>query len=80
LFEIVGYIAARSVKWLTHITVQSEPSNNYYQRRAYKLFPTDMTVENDKSQSFDWNRGFMLGKCAREKTLNTLIKRVVFFS
>ncbi|MEP7356116.1 MAG: molybdopterin-dependent oxidoreductase [Anaerolineales bacterium] len=36
---IPGVIGARSVKWLAEISVQAEPSRNYYQVHAYKLFP-----------------------------------------
>jgi sulfite oxidase len=32
---VPGYLGARSVKWLGAITVQAEPSTNYFQRRAY---------------------------------------------
>lgn len=38
---VPGYIGARSVKWLGQITVQDEPSDNYFQRVAYRLFPSD---------------------------------------
>lgn len=34
---VPGYIGARSVKWLSRITVLAEPSDNYFQRRAYRL-------------------------------------------
>lgn len=50
-----GYIGARSVKWLANVQVRAEPSDNYYQRQAYKLFPPDVTAE-----SADWSRGTML--------------------
>jgi sulfite oxidase len=53
---VPGYIGARSVKWLRRITVQGEPSGNYFQRRAYRLFPPDVTADN-----VDWNQGQMLG-------------------
>jgi sulfite oxidase len=36
---VPGYIGARSVKWLSTITVQTEPSSNYFQARGYRLFP-----------------------------------------
>eukprot|EP00761_Pharyngomonas_kirbyi_P012974 gb/GECH01013001.1/.p1 GENE.gb/GECH01013001.1/~~gb/GECH01013001.1/.p1 ORF type:complete len:400 (+),score=76.37 gb/GECH01013001.1/:1-1200(+) len=42
---VPGYIGARSVKWLSSITVQTERSFNYYQRKAYKLFPSNITAE-----------------------------------
>jgi sulfite oxidase len=61
---IPGYIGARSVKWLSHITLQTTPSDNYFQARAYRLFPPDVTPENVK-----WETGIMLG----ENTLNSVI-------
>jgi sulfite oxidase len=36
---VPGYIGARSVKWLTEIRVQDQPSDNYYQQHDYKLLP-----------------------------------------
>jgi sulfite oxidase len=36
---VPGYIGARSVKWLANINLQEQPSLNYFQRRAYRLFP-----------------------------------------
>lgn len=42
---VPGYIGARSVKWLTMITLQSTPSSNYYQERSYKIFAPDITAE-----------------------------------
>ena len=38
---VPGYIGARSVKWLSSITVQAEPSANYFQARGYRLLPPD---------------------------------------
>ena len=40
---IPGYIGARSVKWLGAITLQDEPSHNYFQEKSYKLFPPSIT-------------------------------------
>jgi sulfite oxidase len=34
---VPGYIGARSVKWLSEISVQDTPSENYYQQVAYRL-------------------------------------------
>ncbi len=51
-----GYIGARSVKWLSEISVQDEPSDNFFQRRAYKVFPPDV-----RTQTADWGQGRMLG-------------------
>lgn len=42
---VPGYIGARSVKWLSKITLQSAPSDNYFQTKAYKLFPPDVQAE-----------------------------------
>jgi sulfite oxidase len=52
-----GYIGARSVKWLSEITLQTEPSDNYYQAVEYKLFPPHVTAEN-----VDRSEGEMLGE------------------
>jgi sulfite oxidase len=52
-----GYIGARSVKWLGGITLQKEPSSNYYQAHAYKLFPPHVDEE-----TADWEKGLMLGE------------------
>jgi sulfite oxidase len=54
---VPGYIGARSVKWLGQITVQPRPSDNYFQARAYKLFPPDVDAH-----TADWNAGVMLGE------------------
>jgi sulfite oxidase len=38
---VPGYIGARSVKWVQRITVQTEPSENYFQAEDYRLLPPD---------------------------------------
>ncbi len=38
---VPGYIGARSVKWLTGIRVQAEPSDNFFQATAYRVLPPD---------------------------------------
>jgi sulfite oxidase len=43
---IPGYIGARSVKWLSHIRVQTQPSDNYYQAVAYRLLPPNAQDED----------------------------------
>lgn len=54
-----GYIGARSVKWLTQITVQPTPSKNYFQAHAYQLFPPQTNAE-----TADWNAGLQLSELA----------------
>lgn len=53
---VPGYIGARSVKWVTNIHVQAQPSTNYFQEYAYKLFPPHVQAEQT-----DWATGQMLG-------------------
>ena len=36
---VPGYIGARSVKWVDHVSVRSEPSDNYFQATAYRILP-----------------------------------------
>jgi len=43
---VPGYIGARSVKWLTSITAQRDPSDNFYQAKSYKTFPPDVTSKD----------------------------------
>ena len=52
-----GYVGTRSVKWLSEITLQARPSDNYYQAVEYRLFPPHVTAENA-----DYSRGEMLGE------------------
>lgn len=54
---VPGYIGARSVKWLGAIRLQPEPSDNYFQAHAYKLFPPQVSAANA-----DWERGLALGE------------------
>jgi sulfite oxidase len=54
---VPGYIGARSVKWLGEINAQPHPSDNYYQARAYKLFPPGVD-----EHTVDWATGLMLGE------------------
>ncbi len=54
---VPGWIGARSVKWLSQVHVQAEPSENRYQQRAYKLFPADV-----EAGDADWSQGLMLGE------------------
>ncbi len=54
---VPGYVAARSVKWLGSISLQAQPSANYYQQRDYKRFPPHITTE-----TVHWSGGEMLGE------------------
>lgn len=47
---VPGYIGARSVKWLTKITVADRPSPNHYVAEAYKLIQTDAKDELAKAE------------------------------
>lgn len=38
---VPGYIGARSVKWISGITVQSDPSENYFQALDYRILPAE---------------------------------------
>ncbi|MBV9416504.1 MAG: molybdopterin-dependent oxidoreductase, partial [Solirubrobacterales bacterium] len=49
---VPGYIGARSVKWLATITVQSQPSTNYFQARTYRLYPSRVRSETTAEQGF----------------------------
>lgn len=53
---VPGYIGARSVKWLSEISVQMEPSHNFFQRSAYRLFPPEV-----RADTAEWDQGEMLG-------------------
>jgi sulfite oxidase len=55
---VPGYIGARSVKWLSRITLRATPSDNYFQAQAYRLFPPQVRPE-----TVDWDSGLMLGEC-----------------
>ena len=61
---VPGYIGARSVKWLTGITLQETPSDNYFQAKAYRLFPAAVGPD-----TVDWEKGMMLG----ESPVNSVI-------
>ena len=49
---VPGYIGARSVKWLSQITVSEQPSTNYYQARTYRLYPKRVRSETAREQGF----------------------------
>jgi sulfite oxidase len=49
---VPGYIGARSIKWLSTITVQSQPSTNYFQARTYRLYPSRVRSETTPEHGF----------------------------
>ena len=54
---VPGYVGARSVKWLSRVTLQEQPSDNYFQAKAYRLFPPHYDKDN-----VVWEKGLMLGE------------------
>ena len=56
---VPGYIGARSVKWVTHITLLDHPSKNYFQDHAYRLFPPQA-----KPDTVVWDTGLQLSELA----------------
>jgi sulfite oxidase len=54
---VPGYIGARSVKWLTTLRLLAEPSENYFQAHAYRLFPAAVGP-----QDVVWEDGLPLGE------------------
>ena len=61
---VPGWIGARSVKWLRRIVLREDPSPNYFQSVAYRLFPAAVNADN-----VNWDEGAMLG----EQAVNSLI-------
>jgi sulfite oxidase len=54
---VPGYIGARSVKWLAAVELRERSSDNYFQARAYRLYPPGMRVGD-----LDPEQGFELGE------------------
>jgi len=54
---VPGYIGARSVKWLTRVTLITHPSKNYFQSHAYQLFPP-----HESAETVDWDSGIQLSE------------------
>jgi sulfite oxidase len=43
---VPGYVGARSVKWVTAVTVQPGPSENYFQAHDYRILPPDADADS----------------------------------
>ena len=54
---VPGWIGARSVKWLSRINLSEQPSDNYFQAKAYRLFPPSTGPDD-----VVWETGLMLGE------------------
>ena len=67
---VPGYIGARSVKWLGRITAQAEPSQNYFQAHAYKLYPAQSSPE-----TAECDHGIMLGELSVNAVICTPANR-----
>jgi sulfite oxidase len=42
---VPGYIGARSVKWVTSVTVRAVPSQNYFQALDYRILPPEVDAD-----------------------------------
>lgn len=56
---VPGYIGARSVKWVEHVTAQKQPSANFFQASAYRLLPPEADPKTARPED-----GFPLGAVA----------------
>lgn len=43
---VPGYVGARSVKWVSGITVREGPSDNYFQALDYRILPPEADADN----------------------------------
>ena len=43
---VPGTVGARNVKWLSRVVLSNEESHSLWQRRDYKLFPSNITIDN----------------------------------
>jgi sulfite oxidase len=41
---VPGYVGARSVKWVSRVTVRERPSDNYFQAESYRLLPPGLQL------------------------------------
>lgn len=63
---VPGYLGARSVKWLAEIRLREDPSENYFQAHAYRLFPPWVNPSN-----VVWESGLMLGDMPVTSVIST---------
>ena len=63
---VPGYIGARSVKWLTSISIDDQSSDNYFQQNDYKLLPIGISAEEAER-----GIGVMLGELPVNSALLT---------
>ncbi len=61
---VPGFIGARSVKWLARVELRDSPSENYFQQKAYRLFPPAM-----RAATVDYEQGRVL----EELEINSVI-------
>ena len=50
---VPGVAGARSVKWVSRITVQEEDSKNFYQQHDYKILPPEATDKQSAEKFWD---------------------------
>lgn len=43
---VPGFVGARSVKWVTAVTVQDHPSQNYFQAHDYRILPPEADTDS----------------------------------
>lgn len=63
---VPGYIGARSVKWLERISLTREPSDNYYQQKTYRVYPTALTAQIARPED-----GIMLGALSINSSISS---------
>ncbi|KAG6003190.1 hypothetical protein E4U21_002267 [Claviceps maximensis] len=62
---VPGYVAARSVKWLNHVTVSDEESTSQWQRKDYKCFGPNQT-------KVDWDDAPAIQEMPVQSAITTL--------
>ncbi|KAG5985460.1 hypothetical protein E4U55_000022 [Claviceps digitariae] len=62
---VPGYVAARSVKWLNHVTLSDEESTSQWQRKDYKCFGPNQT-------KVDWEEAPAIQEMPVQSAITTL--------